>query len=385
MSSARELLSAREVEVVELVAQGLSTREIADHLVLSFETVKTHLRNIFRKCGVRRRAELVALWCDRRQSSEVTPDAPTYRGGQVTREGQWWRQLGMSGLALTAITLLLAMMPLVHGPNITTIVTPDNAESVEIGRSRSSNDGPEPSRRRAAGCEQAPSALRASDSSLCETKFAPAQELPAIGIVSPSSGADVVGPRVTVEVEVTDFVLVPPTGTDAKPGEGHIIYYLDFEPVFVPGQPAIPTDPEAIYAASEQTNHTFEDVERGSHEVFVLLVHDDHTPLIPPAITGVSFIVIAPTETPVPKPSPAAREEGRSVFLEEATPSPTIAVLPTAALPAEIPTGGGLPAGLETKTESGVGPITWLLAGAAVGTVAIIAGLLTLQMRRRTK
>ena len=49
-------LTAREVEVLRLVAAGLSNREIADRLFLSPRTVKAHVANIFAKLGVHTRA-----------------------------------------------------------------------------------------------------------------------------------------------------------------------------------------------------------------------------------------------------------------------------------------------------------------------------------------
>ena len=55
-----ELLSDRELEVLQLIAQGLSNREISERLFLALITVKGHNRNIFRKLQVRRRTEAVA-------------------------------------------------------------------------------------------------------------------------------------------------------------------------------------------------------------------------------------------------------------------------------------------------------------------------------------
>jgi LuxR family maltose regulon positive regulatory protein len=53
-------LSARELEILQLIAQGLSNREIAERLYLALSTVKGHNSNIFGKLGVQRRTEAVA-------------------------------------------------------------------------------------------------------------------------------------------------------------------------------------------------------------------------------------------------------------------------------------------------------------------------------------
>ncbi|HZR84439.1 MAG TPA: response regulator transcription factor [Candidatus Binatia bacterium] len=52
-------LSLREAEVVRYVAMGLRNAEVARQLSISEETVKGHLKRIFRKVGVRDRVELV--------------------------------------------------------------------------------------------------------------------------------------------------------------------------------------------------------------------------------------------------------------------------------------------------------------------------------------
>jgi LuxR family maltose regulon positive regulatory protein len=54
-----EPLSERELEVLELVAQGLTNREIAARLFLSLNTVKAHTRNIYGKLGVHNRTQAV--------------------------------------------------------------------------------------------------------------------------------------------------------------------------------------------------------------------------------------------------------------------------------------------------------------------------------------
>jgi LuxR family maltose regulon positive regulatory protein len=58
-SSFVEHLSERELEVLQLIAEGLSNREIADRLVLALSTVKVHTRNIYGKLGVHSRTQAV--------------------------------------------------------------------------------------------------------------------------------------------------------------------------------------------------------------------------------------------------------------------------------------------------------------------------------------
>ena len=55
-----EPLSARELEILALIAQGLSNNQISDRLFLALATVKGHNRNIFAKLQVQRRTEAVA-------------------------------------------------------------------------------------------------------------------------------------------------------------------------------------------------------------------------------------------------------------------------------------------------------------------------------------
>jgi ATP/maltotriose-dependent transcriptional regulator MalT len=55
-----EPLSRREIEVLQLVAQGLSNQEISERLVIALETVKGHNKKIFGKLQVQRRTEAVA-------------------------------------------------------------------------------------------------------------------------------------------------------------------------------------------------------------------------------------------------------------------------------------------------------------------------------------
>jgi len=54
-------ITRREMEILELVAQGMSNREIAGRLFVSENTVKTHCSRAFDKLGARRRTQAVQL------------------------------------------------------------------------------------------------------------------------------------------------------------------------------------------------------------------------------------------------------------------------------------------------------------------------------------
>ena len=58
-------LTPHELRVAQLVSQGLTNRETAAALFVSAKTVEHHLRNVFRKLGIRRRAELARLMAAR--------------------------------------------------------------------------------------------------------------------------------------------------------------------------------------------------------------------------------------------------------------------------------------------------------------------------------
>jgi two-component system nitrate/nitrite response regulator NarL len=65
-----EQLSKREIQVVDSVAQGLTNREIAEHLGLSQHTIKNSLFRVFDKLGVSSRVELLTMTLSRTSQSE---------------------------------------------------------------------------------------------------------------------------------------------------------------------------------------------------------------------------------------------------------------------------------------------------------------------------
>jgi DNA-binding CsgD family transcriptional regulator len=74
-----DALTGTERTVAELVAQGLTNREVAARIFLSPHTVSFHLRKVYRKLGVRSRVDLTRASIhrehDRRSGDNVTADA----------------------------------------------------------------------------------------------------------------------------------------------------------------------------------------------------------------------------------------------------------------------------------------------------------------------
>ncbi len=61
-----DALTPREAEILEHIARGLQTKEIADLLHISERTVSSHLRNIYDKLHVRSRSAAVARFMERK-------------------------------------------------------------------------------------------------------------------------------------------------------------------------------------------------------------------------------------------------------------------------------------------------------------------------------
>jgi LuxR family maltose regulon positive regulatory protein len=59
-SSLVTALSQRELEILQLIAQGFSNQEIGEKLFLALDTVKGHNRRIYNKLQVQRRTEAIA-------------------------------------------------------------------------------------------------------------------------------------------------------------------------------------------------------------------------------------------------------------------------------------------------------------------------------------
>ena len=62
-------LTAQEAQISWLAVDGASNAEIADQLVITVETVKTHVKRILRKIGAINRSEAIALYMEARTGS----------------------------------------------------------------------------------------------------------------------------------------------------------------------------------------------------------------------------------------------------------------------------------------------------------------------------
>lgn len=111
--SAEPLLTRRETEVLSRLAEGLSNDEIAEQLVISPNTVKVHLRNIFEKMGVQSRTE-ATMEAVRRGWIVVPglaatlapqPAAPIPHWPPLRESWALWQSLGLILALLLAATL----------------------------------------------------------------------------------------------------------------------------------------------------------------------------------------------------------------------------------------------------------------------------------------
>lgn len=75
-------VTARELEILGLIAAGLSNREIAERLFVSENTVKTHSSRLFDKLGARRRTQAVQLG----QAAGLLPGVAVTRKHEIGRE-----------------------------------------------------------------------------------------------------------------------------------------------------------------------------------------------------------------------------------------------------------------------------------------------------------
>ena len=115
-------LSERELQVLQMVVTGASNQEIARHLVISVNTVKVHMRNIFEKLQVQSRTEAslraiqegwVAVSDEKGAQAEVAPSpVKTYLVANHQTALLPWQQWYLTGTAVVA--LVIAILPLLY-------------------------------------------------------------------------------------------------------------------------------------------------------------------------------------------------------------------------------------------------------------------------------
>jgi DNA-binding CsgD family transcriptional regulator/N-acetylneuraminic acid mutarotase len=123
MAEAESPLSQREIEVLKLVATGASNQDIARNLVITVNTVKVHLRNIFEKIQVQSRTE-ATLYAIRQgwvvmEGAEAPPSespaelaataSPASIAAPLPRPLAWWQRV--YALAALALAVALVLLP----------------------------------------------------------------------------------------------------------------------------------------------------------------------------------------------------------------------------------------------------------------------------------
>jgi hypothetical protein len=115
---------------------------------------------------------------------------------------------------------------------------------------------------------------------------------PTLKITSPTNGATLKAGDIEVKADVTNFKVVDKQGQANVTGEGHLHFYMDVSPLpSATGQPAIPANPNAVWAHISGTSYTFKNVPPGQHTFAVQLVNNDHTPVIPLVTDSVTVTV----------------------------------------------------------------------------------------------
>ena len=125
------VLKPREQQIIRLVSQGLTNREIGREMCLSHLTVKSHLRRIFHKTGATSRAHLVTLSTRVRVPLEIAAMLQDLRDRTALPEHargtpDWYRQQGALQVLDHAIAQLIPaeepvqqMTKFVHVPTVT--------------------------------------------------------------------------------------------------------------------------------------------------------------------------------------------------------------------------------------------------------------------------
>jgi DNA-binding CsgD family transcriptional regulator len=123
MAEHGEPLTDRESEVLELVATGITNREVAQKLFISINTVKVHLRNVYTKLGADSRTEatMIAIregWITVGEDEEAAQEASAVEG-EVSSEPRvppapplpWWKRLALLASVVSVILAVIVTWP----------------------------------------------------------------------------------------------------------------------------------------------------------------------------------------------------------------------------------------------------------------------------------
>jgi DNA-binding CsgD family transcriptional regulator len=216
-------LSPRQREILDLVAEGRTSKEIAVALGISESTVNWHLANVFTRLGASSRAEAVALAMRSNGGDRVTSPVPpvaTEPAGRVPR-GAWPR--------LVAIAIAIAIAgALLGGATVATL------RPAPVGTDQPSPTVTPP----ANGFDSSPSASPAR-----------IREDVVGGDVAPNTGAVDAGAASAAPATLVPVITAPPLPSLPLPLPVPVPSALPSAPITVPPAPSLPIPPLPVPTA----------------------------------------------------------------------------------------------------------------------------------------
>lgn len=78
-------MTPRELEIARLICKGMSNEEIADAVQIKYGTVKTHIRNIYRRIHVKSKVAMLLRFLDDVKAAGETPAIENNKGLKIRR------------------------------------------------------------------------------------------------------------------------------------------------------------------------------------------------------------------------------------------------------------------------------------------------------------